>query len=83
MIWSKGDNNTARAADIVGSELRRDLAATSGYPNGSVFLNYARGDEALEQIYGIDKLPRLVTLKRIWDPSNIFGYNNALPTVRS
>lgn len=60
--------------------IRSDFAATSGYPELRVYQNYAHGDEKLEQIYGAKKLPRLAGLKKIWDPSNVFKYNNALPT---
>ena len=78
-IWSPGDNATALAANKLGNELRNELALTSGYPELSVILNYARGDEKIEQIYGKDKLPRLARLKRTWDPHNVFAYNHPLP----
>ncbi|KAI5854497.1 hypothetical protein GGS23DRAFT_608303 [Durotheca rogersii] len=80
MLWDEGDDETATAAMALGQELRRDLAATSGYPELSVFLNYARGDEKIEQIYGKEKLPRLAKLKKTWDPSHRFSFNNGLPT---
>jgi hypothetical protein len=66
--------------DAIGSELRRDLVTTSGYGDLSVYVNYARGDETLPQIYGETQLPRLVSLKRKWDPTGVFVYNNAIPT---
>ncbi|CAH0003352.1 unnamed protein product [Clonostachys byssicola] len=77
-IWGPGDSNTESAARSLGPELRNDLAATSGYDSLTVFVNYARGDEPLESVYGADKLPRLVDLKRTWDPDNVFRYNNGL-----
>lgn len=80
MIWGEGDTATAAAANKLGLELRDELALTSGYSEPSVFLNYARGDEDLEQIYGRDKLPRLASLKKAWDPDNIFAYNLPIPT---
>ena len=70
----------AEAGNQLGRELRNSWAATSGYPELSVYVNYAHGDETLEQRYGRDKLPRLASLKKTWDPSNVFAYNNALPT---
>ncbi|KAI0430782.1 hypothetical protein F5Y09DRAFT_355762 [Xylaria sp. FL1042] len=75
-IWAEGDTVTEAASHQLGLELRDDLLLTSGYDEVSVFVNYARGDEGLESIYGRDKLPRLAELKKKWDPSNIFAYNN-------
>ncbi|KAK7946574.1 uncharacterized protein PG986_010895 [Apiospora aurea] len=81
MIWSKGASAaTAKAASALGHELREDLRATDGYPEPSVFVNYARGDEKLEEIYGRQNLPRLAKLKKQWDPHGFFSFNNALPT---
>ncbi|KAK0622036.1 hypothetical protein B0T17DRAFT_609009 [Bombardia bombarda] len=79
MLWTPGDEPAQRAAQAVGQELRRDLAATSAYPELTVFLNYARGDETKEQIYSKCKLPRLAALKKKWDPTNAFGFNNPVP----
>lgn len=70
----------AEAGDRLGRELRDSWASTSGYPELSVYVNYAHGDEKLSQRYGRDKLPRLAALKKEWDPHNVFAYNNALPT---
>ncbi|RDW91774.1 hypothetical protein BP5796_01168 [Coleophoma crateriformis] len=78
--WATDDTTTAAAAAALAVELRKDFAATSGYPELAVYINYAHGDETLEQKYGADKLPRLAALKKTWDPDNVFGYNNALPT---
>ncbi|KAI0849726.1 hypothetical protein F5Y00DRAFT_268817 [Daldinia vernicosa] len=68
------------AGDELGRQIRSDFAATSGYPDLAVYVNYAHGDESLEQIYGRSQLPRLAVLKKTWDPDNVFGFNNALPT---
>lgn len=67
-------------ANNLGRKLRDELAAASGYPGLSVYVNYAWGDETLEQIYGKDKLQRLVVLKKKWDPDNVFAYANGIPT---
>ncbi|RYP20632.1 hypothetical protein DL765_002703 [Monosporascus sp. GIB2] len=80
MSWPELGNPVEEAANALARELRRDFAATSGYPDLSVYVSYAHGDETVQQIYGKDKLPRLVALKRKWDPHNVFAYNNALPT---
>ncbi|KAI0116553.1 hypothetical protein GGR51DRAFT_546059 [Nemania sp. FL0031] len=67
-------------AEELAREIRSDFAATSGYPELAVYVSYAHGDESLEQIYGSTKLPRLTALKKEWDPSNVFGFNNPIPT---
>ena len=71
----------AEAGDRLGRELRDSWALTSGYPELSVYVNYAHGDEMLQQRYGDRKLPRLAALKKKWDPNNVFAYNNVLPTT--
>jgi hypothetical protein len=77
-------SNTTKAAGAqTGNELRDSWVKTSGYSDLSIYVNYAHGDENLSQIYGRDKLRRLAGLKKTWDPKNVFGYNNALPTTYS
>ncbi|KAG9826263.1 hypothetical protein KCU98_g648, partial [Aureobasidium melanogenum] len=78
--WAVDDTTTQAAAASMARQLRTDFAATSGYPNLTIYVSYAHGDESLESKYGKSKLPRLAALKKIWDPSNVFGFNNALPT---
>ncbi|KAL7812780.1 hypothetical protein V8C26DRAFT_436775 [Trichoderma gracile] len=78
--WAAGDEVTAKASEKLGKELRNDFAATSGYPEQAIFVNYARGDEPIENVYGKRKLPRLAKLKKKYDPSNLFAYNHPLPT---
>ncbi|KAI1495977.1 FAD-binding domain-containing protein [Biscogniauxia marginata] len=80
MSWPSLGNPVEEVANALASELRQDIAATSGYPDLAVYVNYSHGDETIEQIYGKDKLPKLVQLKKAWDPSNVFKYSNALPT---
>jgi len=53
------------------------LAPTlTGYANS--YLNFAHGDELLEEIYG-ESLPRLRELKEQWDPNGRF--NQFFPIV--
>ncbi|KLU89215.1 hypothetical protein MAPG_08189 [Magnaporthiopsis poae ATCC 64411] len=66
-------------ADRLGAELRDDLAASSGYGGVAVYVNYAHGDEKLENIYGARKLPRLARLKSQYDPENVFRFHHPLP----
>lgn len=80
MLFDGGDAVTQNASIALGLELRDELVVDSGYAQLTVFINYAHGDENLEQIYGSDKLPRLAALKKTWDPNSIFSYNNGIPT---
>ncbi|QSZ36199.1 hypothetical protein DSL72_007325 [Monilinia vaccinii-corymbosi] len=80
LTWETAGSSVAGPSNALGLELRRDFAATSGYPDLSVYVNYAHGDETIEQIYGARKLPRLARLKKTWDPDNVFAFNNPLPT---
>ncbi|KAI1817111.1 hypothetical protein GGS20DRAFT_99458 [Poronia punctata] len=72
--------DAGEAGDKVGAELRGDFVATSGYPDLAVYVNYVHGDESLAQVYGKAQLPKLAALKKKWDPNNVFGFSNALPT---
>ncbi|KIA75781.1 hypothetical protein HK57_00395 [Aspergillus ustus] len=78
-VYEEGDAETAAVGNKLGLELRSQLALTSGYDEPSVFVNYARGDEGLERIYGREKLGRLAALKRIWDPENMFRFGLGIP----
>ncbi|KAI0882108.1 FAD-binding domain-containing protein [Annulohypoxylon maeteangense] len=80
MAWTEPGNPVEESANALARELRLDIVATSGYPDLSVYVNYAYGDETLEQIYGKDKLPRLAKLKKEWDPDSVFKYHHVLPT---
>ncbi|KAI1459593.1 FAD-binding domain-containing protein [Annulohypoxylon moriforme] len=80
MAWAQPGNPVEEPANAFARELRQDIVTTSGYPDLSVYVNYAHGDETLEQIYGKDKLPRLARLKKEWDPDNVFRYHHVLPT---
>ncbi|KAI1350305.1 Glucooligosaccharide oxidase [Xylaria sp. FL0043] len=77
--WDQAHSAVQTPSTQLALELRQDFAATSGYGNLTVYVNYAHGDETSEQIYRADKLPRLTQLKRKWDPDNVFRFSNALP----
>lgn len=79
MVWTKPGSETEAAAQAVGKDIRASFANTSGYSGLSVYVNYAVGDEKLEEIYGASKLPRLAALKQTWDPQNVFSYHHPLP----
>lgn len=77
------DPSIEDAVNSFAQSLRAAYVPTSGYGTLEVYVSYAHGDESLEAIYGAEKLPRLIGLKQIWDPSNIFAFDNALPTTIS
>ncbi|KAI1162265.1 Glucooligosaccharide oxidase [Nemania serpens] len=72
-----GDSATETTSRALGQQLRRDFAATSGFPGLAVYNSYSNGDETLEQVFG-SHLPRLTALKKQWDPTNVFRYQNPL-----
>ncbi|KAI2618201.1 hypothetical protein GGR54DRAFT_189856 [Hypoxylon sp. NC1633] len=74
------DSDAVSNGETLARGLRDSWVKTSGYSEISIYVNYAHGDEELWQKYGRDKLPRLSALKKQWDPTNVFGFNNALPT---
>ncbi|KAI0862311.1 hypothetical protein F4860DRAFT_472916 [Xylaria cubensis] len=76
--WDPSNNMTAIATKY-GKKWRDQFAATSGYPQLAAYVNSAHGDESLQSIYGANKLQRLSALKKIWDPSNVFRFNNPIP----
>lgn len=80
--WAEGDGSIIKGpANALALELRSDLVATAGYGGDlAVYVNYAHGDETLEEVYSAEKLPRLARLKKKYDPSNVFAFSNPLPT---
>lgn len=81
MRWDQHPGSPVEAvAGRLGAELRDDLAVSSGYGGVAVYVNYAHGDETLENIYGARKLPRLARLKKQYDPDNVFRFHHPLPT---
>ncbi|KAL8940821.1 MAG: hypothetical protein Q9216_002610 [Gyalolechia sp. 2 TL-2023] len=70
----------ANAANQLARDLRAAFTKTSGYDELEIYVSYAHGDEDPASWYGKDKLPRLIELKREWDPKDIFRYDNPLPS---
>ncbi|KAJ0414362.1 FAD-dependent oxidase [Aspergillus carlsbadensis] len=58
-----------------------EFTRTGGYNESRVYVSYAHGNEPLEAKYGARKLPRLLKLKRKWDPRGVFSFNNGLPVA--
>ncbi|KAK5112179.1 hypothetical protein LTR85_011612 [Meristemomyces frigidus] len=77
ITWWAGNSTEARQkAETYGKLMRGALAAGDHETSNSshVYLNYAIGDESLEQVYGVENLPKLQALKRRYDPANKFGF---------
>ncbi|KAL3461916.1 hypothetical protein BJX64DRAFT_150703 [Aspergillus heterothallicus] len=60
-------------------ESRDHFTKTSGFDHLTLYNNYAQGDEGPEIWYTAKKLPRLVELKKKWDPNEVFSYYNPVP----
>ncbi|KAH8168844.1 FAD binding domain-containing protein [Sarocladium implicatum] len=75
--WTEPDPTMEDKVKVLGGQIRDEFTATNGYPGRSVYVNYAVGDETLEEIYG-SALPRLLELKKRWDPENVFCYHHPL-----
>lgn len=67
-----------QGADIFAQGLRSKLTWDNGNPYGEVYVHYARGDEAPEQMYGARKLPKLRMLKAKYDPNGLFNFYNSV-----
>ncbi|KAF2449429.1 FAD-binding domain-containing protein [Karstenula rhodostoma CBS 690.94] len=84
-IWWNGSAAIGQAdAEAYGEQIRQALF--SGLPKGAnkhTYVNYAVGTENFNQMYGYDttRLQRLKTLKKVYDPSNRFGFYNPVPLV--
>jgi hypothetical protein len=59
--------------------IRQEFQDTMGFDTMHVYLNHAFGDEGPVSWYGAHNLPRLVALKRQWDPDNKFGAGCPVP----
>lgn len=67
------------AVDVFVRPIREQFHDTMGFETFHVYLNHAVGDEGPEAWYGAHNLPRLVALKRQWDPENKFGFTCPVP----
>ncbi|KAI4228091.1 MAG: hypothetical protein LQ349_006606 [Xanthoria aureola] len=59
-------------ANAWGARVRSLLRSTDGLDKNSTYINFAHGDEPLNEIYGED-LPKLQKLKKRYDPQNKFN----------
>ncbi|KAI0886282.1 uncharacterized protein GGS22DRAFT_199566 [Annulohypoxylon maeteangense] len=81
MKWDNSSDPVKGPANDFARTTRSNLAANSGFGGLAVYVNYAYGDETPQELYGESKLPRLVELKKKYDPTNAFRFYNALPTT--
>lgn len=70
-------NKTLDAKSIdFGENLRLALHRASGSAELHTYVNYAHGNETLQELYGYEswRLPKLKTLKNKYDPSGKFNF---------
>ncbi|KAK3324866.1 hypothetical protein B0H66DRAFT_472065 [Apodospora peruviana] len=58
---------------------RTKFQAASGFSVPHVYNNYGYGDEGAVAWWSAANLPKLITLKKLWDPLNKFGAANPIP----
>jgi hypothetical protein len=71
-------------AEKFGKALRTMLADSSSEDKLSTYVNYAYGDESLEELYGFEawRLEKLKKLKGVYDPENRFRFYAPIPPKR-
>jgi FAD/FMN-containing dehydrogenase len=75
IIYPPGAEMDAQAEGF-GSGVREMLLKGSGEDQLHAYVNYAHGDESLEEVYGHQawRLEKLRQVKRQYDPENRFGF---------
>lgn len=68
-------------ATAFGNNLREGLHNASGSADLHAYVNYAHGDETLQELYGFEpwRLSRLETLKTKYDPEGRFDFYSPIP----
>ena len=84
MYKPTGDEKDDRALDNEAAKYgkrMRDAIADAAGQKLNAYVNYAVGDERLEEIYGHEswRLEKLMRLKREYDPEGRFGSYNPIP----
>jgi hypothetical protein len=80
-VLYKPDSRLDATAIEFGKKLRSHLLAGSDDPEHlRAYVNYAHGDESLEEMYGLEdwRLEKLRALKKKWDPENRMRWYNPL-----
>lgn len=73
-FWQGDDAGARQKAERYERLMRATLAEGQSERVPHVYLNYASGGESLEQVYGRDKLTKLRSVKKRYDPLNKFGF---------
>jgi hypothetical protein len=75
-IFYQPNSSLDAQAEEFGRHARNLLKAGSGSPEQHSYVNYAHGDESLEEVYGYEpwRLQKLRWLKKKYDPKNKFGF---------
>jgi FAD/FMN-containing dehydrogenase len=64
----------------------RDVYNTgAAYGNGAAYLNFLgdEGDGRVASAYGEENFARLRQLKHVYDPTNVFRYNQNIPVAKT
>lgn len=59
--------------------IRSQLQAVSGFNTSHTYINYGLGDEGPSAWWSEANLPKLINVKREWDPDRRFGVVNPIP----
>ncbi|RFU27488.1 hypothetical protein B7463_g8856, partial [Scytalidium lignicola] len=78
ITYGYANDNLTDTVNALADKWTAAFTATSGFDSLQVYVNYAHGTEGLSAMYSDRKLPRLLALKREWDPKGLFSFNNPL-----
>jgi FAD/FMN-containing dehydrogenase len=73
-----GDAAWEKKVNAFAVDGRTKFAKTSGYKHLELYVNYGHGDEGVNSWYGDRNVARLTALKKKYDPTNQFRFNNPL-----
>lgn len=71
LLWSDAEDDTQMIAHG-----RRCCASMRPFSTGATYLNFSSDADKLRAAYGDGKFRRLVALKEIYDPGNLFRHNH-------
>jgi hypothetical protein len=79
VLWWAGDDEEAKQKASKFGKAMSDAMNEGQFKGGGKrhsYVNYASGEESLEEVYGHEewRLEKLRKLKKVWDPLNRFGF---------
>ena len=79
-----GVGRTAEELDVIKEWVREYWNALSPHSTGTGYVNFLMGDEALEVVEATfgDNYEKLVSVKKAYDPDNMFRINHNIPPGR-